>query len=178
MNNLQAREQKAIIEELEKDIEGKKEDLYILENFVEFKTKKDGNLYQNLTRNLGDNMKIEYSFISPSEINYIEVGGRINIHYYKNVRIYNDRDKENLTDSEKIELIKKLIEDRKIALRNQIEQYTKELTTVAERLTRITELVDEFNESLNNENLVTFKDKYLIEEYIKNSIKIKTKLNK
>lgn len=175
MDILQAREQREIIEELEKDIEDKKEELYILENFVEFKTKKDGNLYQNLTRNLGDNMKIKYSFISPSEISWIEVGGRTNNHYYKNVSVYNNEQTENLTDAEKIELIKKLIEDRKITLSNQIEQYTEELTTVAERLTRVTELVNEFNEKLNNENLVTVKDKYLIEDYIKNSIKIKTR---
>lgn len=175
MDILQAREQKAIIEELEKDIEDKKEDLYILENFVEFKTKKDGKLFKNFTRNLGDNMKIEYSFISPSEINYIEVGGITNNHNYNYIRIYNDEETENLTDAEKIELIKKLMEDRKKELKNQIKQQSEELTTITERLTRVTELINEFNEKLNNENLVTVKDKYLIEDYIKNSIKIKTR---
>ena len=175
MDILQAREQKAIIEELEKRIEDMKEDLYILENFVKFKTKKDGKPFKNFTRNLGDNMKIEYGVIRPSEINYIEVGGITSNHKYNYIRVYNDEQTENLTVTEKIELIKKLIEDRKITLRNQIEQQTKELTTVAERLTRVTELINEFNEKLNNENLVTVKDKYLIEDYIKSSIKIKTR---
>lgn len=175
MNIYQDREQKEIVKELEKAIEDRKEDLYILENYVEFKTKKDGKLFKNFTRNLGDNMKIEYSFISPSEINYVEVGGITNNHNYNYVRIYNDEETENLTDAEKIELIKKLIEDRKKELKNQIEQQSEELTTIFERLTKITQLVIEFNEKLNTENLVTNTDRYQIEEYIKNNIKIKTK---